>query len=63
MLKVLCIVFLAITNWYSQISIVTLRSISIKNLPTAEGNLYNLFVILTNQECINKLKYVIAPLF
>ena len=63
MSKIICIVPLAITNWYCQYPIVTLRSISIKNLVTAEGNLYNSFVILVNHECVNKFKWVVAPLF
>ena len=36
MLKLLCTVLLAIINWYSQFSIVTLRSISIKKIVVRE---------------------------
>ena len=63
LLNILCVVLLVITNWYSQFPIVTSRSISLKNLVTAGGNLYNSFVILTNHESVNKFKQVIAPLF
>ena len=54
MLKIQCIVLSAITNRYPQFSIVTLRSISMKNLLTAGGNLYNSFVILTNLQNFQK---------
>ena len=40
--------FSAITHRYPRFSILTLRWISIKNLLTAGGNLYNSFIILTN---------------